>query len=132
MAAFSGPQTGSLGLESGQNYMVGCPDKTLDLSLQRNFPMGGSRSAQVRLDMFNAFNTVVFNARQSQVQYNSPTDLTIRNAQYVAAAGDATLAPGAVGTIVNSTRLLPNNAGFGAVTGAQAMRSLQLSVRFQF
>ena len=26
VAAFAGPQTGSLGLESGRNYMAGCPD----------------------------------------------------------------------------------------------------------
>ena len=31
VSAFAGPQPGSKGLESGRNYMVGCPDKTLDL-----------------------------------------------------------------------------------------------------
>ena len=131
-AAFTGPQPGSLGLESGQNYMVGCADHTIDLSLQRNIRLGGSRILQFRLDAFNAFNAVVFNARQTQLQLNSPTDLTIRNPQYVANAGDTTLAPGAVGTVLNSTRLLPNNAGFGAVSGAQNLRNLQLQIRFQF
>ena len=82
--------------------------------------------------MFNAFNVVVYNARQAQLQLNSPTDLTIRNPQYVAKEGDTTLAPGAVGSVINSTRLLPNNAGFGAVTGAQNLRNLQAQIRFQF
>jgi len=121
-----------MGLESGQNYMVGCPDRTVDLSLQRNIRLGGSRNLQLRLDAFNAFNVVVFNARQTQLQLNSPTDLTIRNPQYVANTGDTTLAPGAVGTVLNSTRLLPNNAGFGAVSGAQNLRNLQFQIRFQF
>ena len=33
---------------------------------------------------------------------------------------------------LNPARLLPKSAGFGAATGAQAMRNLQLEVRFQF
>ena len=40
-AAFSGPLPGSLGLESGRNYMVGCPDKTTDLAIARTFKLGG-------------------------------------------------------------------------------------------
>ena len=70
--------------------------------------------------MFNAFNTTVINARQTQVQYNSPTDLTLRNSQFLADGS------------VDPARLKPNNAGFGAATGAQNMRNLQLTVRFQF
>jgi hypothetical protein len=119
-AAFSSPSVGSVGLESGRNYMIGCPDHTLDLALARNIRLGGARQLQMRLEAFNALNTVVFNARQTQVQYNSPTDLTIRNPQF-----------NADGTI-NDARLLPNNAGFGAVTGAQPMRSMQAQIRFQF
>ena len=33
---------------------------------------------------------------------------------------------------LNQSRLTPRNAGFGAATGAQALRNLQLQVRFQF
>jgi hypothetical protein len=132
VAAFTGPKAGSLGLESGQNYMVGCPDHTIDLSLQRNFRLGGGRIVQLRLDAFNAFDFVIYNARQSQLQFNSPTDLTIRNPQYVAKEGDTTLAPGATGTVLNASRILPNNAGFGAVSGAAAPRSMQFTLRFQF
>ena len=119
-SAFSGPLYNSVGLESGRNTLLGCPDHTLDLAIARNFPLGGSRQAQLRIDLFNAFNSVVFNAVSTQLQLNSPTDQTVRNPQF-----------NADGTLV-STRLIPQNAGFGAVTGAQAMRTAQVQLRFQF
>jgi hypothetical protein len=135
--AFNGPQPQSVGMESGQNYLGGCPDHTIDLALQRTFRLGGNRRFMIRLDVFNAFNAVVYNARITQLQLNSPTDLTIRNPQYVVNPGDTTLAPGALGTVLNAARPNPGTAGFGAVggsngAGAQAMRSLQLNARFSF
>ena len=33
---------------------------------------------------------------------------------------------------LDATRLTPRNAGFGAATGAQAMRNTQVQIRFQF
>jgi hypothetical protein len=120
VSAFSGPVPESVGLESGRNYMAGCPDHTLDLAIARNIRFGGSRQLQLRVDLFNALNTVVYNGRQTTLQLNNPTEQAVRNAQYRA---DGTLDPG---------RLLPRNAGFGAVTGAQAMRSVQAQIRFQF
>jgi hypothetical protein len=119
-AAFAGPTTGSLGMESGQYYMDGCNDHTMDLSLQRNFPLGGNRRVQFRVDAFNALNTVVYSSRNTTVQYTSPTDQTVRNAEYNADGS------------INTARLTPRTAGFGAVTGAQALRSIQLSLRFMF
>jgi len=119
-SAFAGPTTGSVGLESGQNYMDGCNDHTFDLSLQRNIRLGGNRRLQFRVDAYNAFNTVVYSGRSTGVQYNSPTDQTVRNSQYNADGS------------VNSARLTPRTAGFGAVTAAQAMRSIQISFRFMF
>ena len=110
----------SLGLESGQNYMHGCFDKTIDLALARNFRLGGSRTLQFRLEAFNAFNTVVYNGRNTTLQVTSPVNLTQSNPQYDAS-----------GNLVQ-TRLQPQNAGFGAATGAQAMRSMQAQIRFQF
>ena len=62
----------------------------------------------------------MINARQTQIQYNSPTDLTIRNTQFLADGS------------VDPAGLKPNNAGFGAATGAQNMRNLALQIRFQF
>jgi hypothetical protein len=119
-AAVTGPSYGSLGLESGRNIMRACPNKIVDLSLSRNIAVGGSRVVEFRLDLFNAFNTVVINARQGEIQFVSPTDLTIRNSQ--------TRADGSI----DPARLTPRTAGFGAATGALAMRSLQLQIRFRF
>ena len=119
-SAFAGPLPGSLGLESGRFYMTGCKDHTTDLAIARNFQFGGARQLQFRLELFNAFNTVVYNSRVSTVQFNSPTDQTVRNSQFLP---DGTLDP---------ARLLPRNAGFGAVNGAQAMRSVQAQLRFSF
>ena len=119
-AAFSGPVYNSLGLESGRNLFRGCADHTLNLAIARNFPFGGGRQAQFRVDLFNAFNSVILNTFQSQLQLTSPTNQTVLNPQYNA---DGTL---------NQARLLPQNAGFGAATAAQAPRTVQVQLRFQF
>jgi hypothetical protein len=123
-AAFTVPSASasnpSLGLESGQNYMHGCFDKTVDLALARNFRLGGNRNVQFRIEAFNAFNTVVYNGRNTTLQVTSPVNLTPSNPQYDAS-----------GNLVQ-TRLTPQNAGFGAANGAQNMRSMQMQIRFQF
>ena len=92
----------------------------LDLAVARTIRIRGAKEFQVRLDLFNALNTVVYTGRVTQLQLNSPTDPTVRNAQYNA---DGTL---------NASRLQPRNAGFGAATGSQALRSVQLQFRFAF
>jgi outer membrane receptor protein involved in Fe transport len=119
-AAFSGPTYGSLGLESGRNLLPGCFDRMVDLAIARNIGVGRGRTAQIRVDVFNVFNTVIYNGRVTQLQMNSPTDQTIRNAQFNA---DGTL---------NEARQQPKNAGFGAANSAQPMRSVQLQLRLQF
>ena len=119
MNSVTGPGYNSTGLESGRNLLRGCTVKLVDSAVVRNIKVGGARQLQFRLDVFNLFNTTIINARQTQIQYNSPTDLTIRNNQFP----NGQLAP---------DRLKPNNAGFGAATGAQNMRNLQLQIRFQF
>jgi len=119
-AAVTGPTYGSVGLESGRNILGGCPNKTVDLAIARNIRMGGNRSLQFRLDVFNAFNTVVINDRERNIIFRSPTDLTVVNSQYLP---DGSLDP---------ARLTPRTAGFGAATGAQPMRNLQLQIRFAF
>ena len=86
----------------------------------REIRVRGARRLQLRLDVFNAFNTAVINARQTQIQYISPTDLTIRNSQ--------TRADGSI----DPARLTPRTAGFGAATGAQTMRNVQVQIRFAF
>ena len=100
--------------------MAGCPDHTLDLSIARNIRLGGSKQIPLRLEAYNALNTVIYNGRVTQLQLNSPTDQTVRNSQYLPDGS------------VDPNRLTPRNAGFGAVNGAQAMRSIQAQIRFSF
>jgi hypothetical protein len=120
VASVTAPRTGSVGLESGRNLLIGCPNKVVDLSLARNIRLGGGRELRFQVDAFNAFNTVVINARNTTIQWETPTNLTVRNPQFLP---DGSL---------NPARLTPRNAGFGAATGAQAMRTVQLQIRFQF
>jgi hypothetical protein len=120
-AAFAGPGYNSIGNESGVNLLSGCWDHTTDMAIARNVKIGGNRQFQFRLDLFNVFNSVVINARQAQLQLNSPADpTTARNNQFNA---DGSL---------NSTRIRPTSAGFGAASGAQAMRTVQVQLRFTF
>jgi hypothetical protein len=116
----TGPSYGSVGLESGRSTLRGCADRTVDLSLSRSIRLGGGRAVQVRMDAFNAFNIVNYSNRQSTIQFVSPTNLTVRNSQ--------TLADGSI----DPDRLTPRTAGFGAVTSADAMRTIRLTARFSF
>jgi hypothetical protein len=118
--AVTGPGYFSDGLESGRNILRNCADKQTDLAIVRNIKVGGARQLQFRMDVFNAFNVVQINARQTQLQLVDPTGKALRNSQFLADGS------------VDPARLKPNNAGFGAATGAQNMRNLQIAVRFQF
>jgi hypothetical protein len=120
-SAFAGPTYNSLGDESGANLLNGCWDHTTDMAIARNIRFGGSRQVQFRVDLFNVFNSVVINARSTTLTYNSPaTSSTITNNQFLA---DGSL---------NPARLTPATAGGGAATGAQAMRTVQMQLRFMF
>ncbi len=119
-SAVTGPQYNSVGLESGRNLLGGCINKTVDLAIAKNVRLHGSKSLQFRVDAFNVFNTVVIIDRERNVIYRSPTDLTIVNSQTLP---DGSLDP---------ARLTPRTAGFGAATNAQAMRNLQVQLRFAF
>jgi hypothetical protein len=138
-AAVAGPQYGSVGLESGRNYLIGCADHTTDLAIARNFPFGGGRQFQVRLDAYNAFNIAFITGRNTTAAFRSPTDMTLTNPQFVVNPGDTTLAPGATGTVLGPNRDLPRNAGFGAPNAWSTNainnnygRFIQLTLRVQF
>jgi len=119
-SSVKGPTYGSVGLESSRYVLGGCPDHTIDLAIAKSVKMGGNKLLQFRWDVYNVFNAVIYNNRNSNVIYRSPTDQTIVNSQYLA---DGTLDP---------TRLQPKNAGFGAATSAQPLRNSQLQIRFAF
>ena len=88
--------------------------------ISRHAFASGPAALELRLDLFNAFNTVVIDNRQNEIQFVSPTDLTIRNSQ--------TLPNGSI----DPARLTPRTAGFGAATRALGMRTVQMQVRFRF
>ena len=44
LAAFQGPVVGSVGLESGNDYLRGCFSHTLDLAVARNIRLPGGRN----------------------------------------------------------------------------------------
>ncbi len=113
-AAFTTPSINSNGLESGTNYLTQAPQNVLDLSISRMIPVGGTRRIELRLDAFNALNSVNFTTVNNTLQVRSLTDPTPTN-----------LAKDAAGNLVNPT-------GFGAVTAVAPAREIQLLIRFQF
>lgn len=119
-AAFQGPLVGSDGLESGNDYLKGCFISQLDLAIARTLKLGGGRSLQLRIDIFNAFNQAGITNRVTQLQLTNPTAQTVRNLPF-----------DADGNLIAS-RSLPRGAGFGVATGYQGPRNAQLQVRFQF
>jgi hypothetical protein len=121
VTAITAPTYGSVGLESGRNLLIGCPNNVIDVSLARTIRLGGGREFKIQVDAFNAFNIVNYTARSTTINYETPTNLSIRNSQYLAD-----------GVTVDPARVLPRNAGFGAATNAADLRNFQASVRFSF
>ena len=120
-AAFQGPLTGTVGLESGNNYLKGCFQSALDLSLQRNINLGGGRAIQLRADVFNAFNEARITGRNTTVNFVNPNDpVTATNLPYDA---NGNLVP---------ARSLPRGAGFGVANAYQTPRQIQVQIRFRF
>jgi hypothetical protein len=120
-AAFQGPLVGSVGLESSNDYLIGCFSSVLDLSIARNIRLGGGRVLQLRADMFNAPNSAQITGRQTSLTLNNPNDpVTPQN-----------LPNDASGNILPN-RVRPNQAGFGAVNAYQAARNVQGYIRFSF
>lgn len=113
--AFTGPAVGSDGLESSTGYLRGCFVHSTDLAIARTIRIGGSRSLQVRMDVFNVFNQAAITNRNASMQLASPSDpVTIQNLPLTPAQS------------------VPRGAGFGVATGYQAPRSMQLHLRFSF
>jgi hypothetical protein len=120
-AAFAGPLTGSVGLESGANYLKSCFSNSIDLAIARNLRLPKGRNIQLRIDMFNALNEARINGRNATINLNSPSDpVTQTNLPFDAA-----------GNVIDA-RSRPRNSGTGVATGYQAPRSIQLQVRFAF
>jgi hypothetical protein len=119
--AITGPTYGSMGMESGRNYLHYCPITQLDISVVRGIRVFKSERYKLELrgDVWNALNTAQINAMSTTAQFNNPTGMTLVNNQFN-------------GTALNQNRLTAATAGFGAATGALPMRNIQLEVRFTF
>lgn len=114
--AFAPPQPGSIGLESGLNYMNGCGNNVLNLSLSRHFPVGNGRNLEIRVDAFNALDQVIYTGRNTTLNVASLNNPTPTN-----------LARDAAGNLIPA-----NIRGFGAVTAVAPPRQMQLLARFTF
>ncbi|MEO8484026.1 MAG: carboxypeptidase-like regulatory domain-containing protein [Acidobacteriota bacterium] len=120
-SAFQGPSVGSVGLESGNNYVKGCSSSALDLSIARNIRLGGGRAVQLRVDLFNAPDQAGITGRNASISLANPNDpITAQNLPFDAS-----------GNLIDS-RSRPRGAGFGVANGYQSPRSVQAQVRFQF
>ena len=120
-SAFQGPAVGSVGLESGNDYVRGCFVQSLDMAVNKTVRLGGPRSFVFRVDFFNAFNFASITGRNTTMNMASPnTPNTITNLPY-----DAN------GNTIDS-RSRPRGAGFGVATAYQTPRAIQLTVRFNF
>jgi hypothetical protein len=120
-AAFQGPLSGSVGLESPNGYLRGCFLSQLDFTIARNIRMGGARNLQLRVDMFNAPNAAGVLGRNTTMNLASPADpVTITNLPYDAAGN------------ILPNRVRPATSGFGQANSWQAPRSVQVQVKFSF
>ena len=120
-AAFQGPPVGSVGLDSGTNYVKDCFQSVLDLAIARNIRLPKGRLIQVRVEMFNAPNAAIITGRNTTANLSSPNDpVTINNLPF-----------DAQGNLIDA-RSRPRGAGFGVATNYQAPRTVQMQVRFQF
>jgi hypothetical protein len=124
-ACFFAPQPGSLGLESGVNWLYAPGLINFDMSLQKEFRIKERLHLQFRVDAFNIFNHPNFPTLNTTLNFTGtyPNNLTVANNPY------------------NSASQLVNQNGFGAPstslitnTGvpAAAPRILQTLIRIQF
>jgi carboxypeptidase family protein len=120
-AAFQGPPVGSVGLDSGTNYLKDCFQSVLDLAIARNIKLPKGRLIQVRVDLFNAPNSAIITARNTTANLSNPNDpVTINNLPF-----------DSQGNLIDA-RSRPRGAGLGVATNYQAPRTVQMQVRFQF
>jgi hypothetical protein len=125
---FFAPQPGSIGLESGINYLYGPHDVNFDIAVQKQFVVKERVHFQFRVDAFNAFNHTEFSGYNATLNFNSyPTSGGV-------VSGAPTITSTALGRNANGSF---NVTGFGTATqtGPGALgysRILQMLVRITF
>jgi hypothetical protein len=110
VSAFTTPGLGSLGLESGRNFLYRAPINSWDVSLSKEFPIKERAKFEIRLDTFNTLNHTQYDGINSTLSVTSLTNPTPTN-------------------LASETG---NKTGFGAVTSVRPPRNMQISARFQF
>ena len=114
-AAVTGPTYNSVGLESGRNYMIGCPDHTTDLAIARNIRFGGGRaSCSCGWTRYNAFNMAIITGRKTTAQLQQPDRPDAPQSAVRGERGRHDAGAWRDGTVLAAGRDLPRNAGFGA------------------
>jgi hypothetical protein len=115
-ACFTAPQPGSLGLESGQDFLYAPGSTNFDLSLLKQFSVKERAHFVFRVDAFNAFNHANFTGLNTTVNYSGtyPNNLTVANNPY------------------NAAGVLVNQNGFGAVSAVGSPRILMMVVKVSF
>jgi hypothetical protein len=128
-ACFFAPSPGSLGLESGVDWLYNPGLIQFDVALQRDFAVKERYHFQFRVDAFNVFNHANFTSLNTTLNFNA----------YPTSNGVVTGLPGLANnaTPYNSAGRLVNVTGFGSVISPAAgnpggPRVLQLLARFSF
>ncbi|MDE3165235.1 MAG: hypothetical protein KGN36_05465, partial [Acidobacteriota bacterium] len=112
-SAFALPQVGSIGLESGVNYLTGPGINNWDLSLMKEFSVKERLHFELRVDAFNVWNHTQFNGV---------------NASLTA----STLTSAFSNVAMNADGSINNKNGFGSVSGARDPRILMTMIRVRF
>jgi hypothetical protein len=115
-ACFTAPRPGSLGLESGLNWLYNPGLIQFDMSLQKQFSVKERLRFQFRVDAFNIFNHPNFTGLNTTVNFAGtfPNAEAVSNAPY------------------NASGQLVNTNGFGTVNATGIPRILQTVIRIQF
>ncbi|HEV3198615.1 MAG TPA: TonB-dependent receptor [Bryobacteraceae bacterium] len=125
------PSPGSIGLESGVNYLSAPGTVNFDIALQKQFTVKERVHLQFRIDAFNAFNHANFTGYNATLNFNAYNSTNSTNGIIT---GQPTLAATALGRNPNGSF---NVTGFGTVTqvGPGALgysRILQTLIRITF
>src|SRR4029079_19106517 len=110
VSAFTTPGLGSLGLESGRNFLYRSPINHWDITLSKEIRFKERAKLELRLDTFNTFNHTQFDTVNATLNVTSLTNPTPTN-------------------LASETG---NRTGFGAVTAVRPPRNMQISARIEF
>jgi Carboxypeptidase regulatory-like domain/TonB-dependent Receptor Plug Domain len=112
-SCFALPSVGSIGLESGYDYLTGPGINNWDLSLLKEFSVKERVHFQFRVDAFNVWNHVQFNGVNSSLTASTLTSAFSNIA-------------------VNADGSINNKNGFGSFSGARDPRILMTMIRIRF